>query len=368
MRKSIFCTLGLLLWSTAAQAQSLFDAWDKNKDGQLTKEELPPVAKRNFEKADKDGDGFISRSEDKAFRTRGKGKGRRAPGSQKLPAGVRKLADLDYAGNDNPKQKLDLYLPENPASDAPLPVICWIHGGGWKNGDKANAAKVIPYAAEGKFAAASIGYRLSGESQWPGQIHDCKAAIRYLKANAEKYNINPDKIAVWGSSAGGHLVAMLGVANGVAHLEGTIGPHTAQNSKVACVVDYYGPTELLTMNEQISTLDHDAPDSPESRLIGAPIQQAKEKAKDASPIHHVSEDDAPILIVHGTKDPLVPHQQSVEFEKALERAGVSATFISIQDAGHGKGFPPEANRIVKQFIQAQFFGSEPPVDKTIEGL
>jgi acetyl esterase/lipase len=245
-------------------------------------------------------------------------------------------------------------------------VVCWIHGGGWKNGDKANARRVINYAAEGKYAAASIGYRLSGEARWPNQIHDCKAAIRFLKANAKKYHLDPDRIAVWGSSAGGHLVAMLGVSSGVEHLEGRIGPHTDQNSKVDCVVDYFGPTELLTMNKQGGKMDHDAPDSPESQLIGGAIQENVDKARDASPIHHVTKDDCPVLIIHGTVDPLGPYQQSVEFEKALEDVGVKATLVSIKGAGHGQGFPPEAEQIVRQFLDSRFFGGTAPGDREIE--
>ncbi|MDF1813865.1 MAG: alpha/beta fold hydrolase [Verrucomicrobiales bacterium] len=346
----------------SGQNRNLFEFWDKNKDGKLSKEELPRPAQRNFERVDQDGDGFISKREDAAFRNRGGGIPQRSP----LSAGVKKLADLDYAGNDNPKQKLDLYLPAKPLSDGPLPVVCWIHGGGWKNGDKANARKVFSYPAGGKYAAASIGYRLSGEAQWPSQIQDCKAAIRFLKANAEKYNLDPDRIAVWGSSAGGHLVAMLGVSDGVAHLEGDTGPNDDQNSKVACVVDYYGPTELLLMNKNGSTMDHDSPNSPESLLVGGPIQENSEKTRDASPVHHVTKDDSPVLLVHGTDDPLVPYQQSVVFEKSLENAGVAATLVTIEKAGHGKGFPARADEIVRQFLDFHLLKQgEAPVDQTL---
>lgn len=347
MRLSIFCIAISLVSSTAfAQNRNLFDHWDKDKDGKLSKEELPPAAQRNFARADRDKDGFISREEDAAFRRGGKGKAR-GPG---LPNGVKKLADLDYVGNDNPRQKLDLYLPENPASEK-LPVVCWIHGGGWKNGDKANARKVTGYPADGKYAAASIGYRLSGEAQWPSQIEDCKAAIGFLKTNAEKYGLDPDRIAVWGSSAGGHLVSMLGVDDEV---------------QVKCVVDYYGPTELLAMNRHGSTMDHDSPNSPESLLIGGAIQENQEKARDASPLHHVTDNDSPVLLVHGTEDPLVPYQQSVVFEKALEEAGVQAILVTVKEAGHGKGFPPQADKIVRQFIDFHLQGTgELPVDQDL---
>ncbi len=356
-----------LLGSTILHAQqnSVFDRWDKDKNGKLSKEELPPQIQRNFDRADQDGDGFISREEDAAMR----GKNRPSePG--RSPEGVERTLDVDYAGNDNPKQKLDLYLPSERKSEDPLPVICWIHGGGWKNGDKAGGgAKVMNFVRSGKYAGISIGYRLSGEAIWPAQIHDCKAAIRWIHANAETYGLDPDRIAVWGSSAGGHLVAMLGVTSGVDELEGEIGPHGSASSKVACVVDYYGPTELLTMNEHGSAMDHDAANSPESALIGGPIQENKEKTQAASPVSYTTKDDAPFLIVHGDEDPAVPYQQSVVLEKALEEVGVPTILVTVSGGGHGKGFPPKAQTLVEQFLENQFYGGSHKIeDQTIDAV
>lgn len=269
-----------------------------------------------------------------------------------MPQGVTKLADLDYAGTGNPRQKLDLYLPERREGDAPLPVVVFIHGGGWQNGDKnGGGGKVAPFVATGRFAGVSIGYRLSGEAPWPAQIHDCKAAIRWIKAHADEHGLDPDRIAVWGTSAGGHLVAMLGVSDGVGDLEGRIGAHTDENAKVKCVVNFFGPAELLTMGGS-----HDDANSPESKLLGGPVQENPDKAKSASPVEHVTADDAPSLIVHGTEDPAVPYSQSVALEKKLEAAGVPAIFLTVEGAGHGKGFGPTVNEVATAFLESQLLG------------
>lgn len=363
MKKSFQILAVTLALTATVTAQDRFAEWDKNKDGKLTKDELPTPLRRNFERVDRDSDGFISKEEHQAVRNRGGAPKGGIPGMQKL-------ADLDYSGAGNPRQMLDLYLPENYAEmDKPLPLICWIHGGGWKNGSKDNTGILRTVLQTGKFAGASIGYRLSDEAQWPSQIHDCKAAIRWLKAHAEEYNFDASRIGIAGSSAGGHLVAMLGVSHEVEHLEGDIGEHNAQNSEVACVVDLYGPTELLTMSDFDSTMDHNAPDSPESLLVGGPIQENKEKANDASPIKHVTEDDEPFLIIHGTEDPLVSYEQSTEFEKALEEAGVPAILITVDGGGHGKGFGPQTTEIALEFLRKQLLGEgELPTDQTVPSV
>ncbi|MDP4582832.1 MAG: alpha/beta hydrolase fold domain-containing protein, partial [Verrucomicrobiales bacterium] len=187
--------LSLAFSLTGATAQqpgpSRIERWDRNGDGKLSREEVPEPLRKNFDRVDKDGDGFVSKEEDAAI---GQGPGG-GPGPRE---GVKKLADLDYAGTGNPRQTLDLYLPEKRVGSELLPLIVFIHGGAWQGGDKnGGGAKVGAYVASGKYAGASIGYRLSGEAQWPSQIHDCKAAIRWLKAHAGKYGLDPDRIAVW---------------------------------------------------------------------------------------------------------------------------------------------------------------------------
>ena len=307
--------------------EALFKLWDRNEDGKLILNELPPNAKPNFLKVDTNKDGAISPAEHKAFLTR-----RPVP---RAPQGVKVLRDLPYADTDNPRQRLDLVLPEKRIGNEPLPLVVWIHGGGWRNGDKRSGInRVTPLVTTGRYVGATIGYRLSGEAQWPLQIHDCKAAIRWLRAHAKEYGIDPKRIAVWGSSAGGHLVSMLGVSGEFEVMEGKLGKHLDQSSRVQAVVNYYGPSALLLMNSKPSRIDHDAKESPESQLIGAPIQTVKEKTRQASPLTHVTRDDAPHLHVHGTDDPLVPFHQSQIYHAALKKAGVESTLITVKDGGH----------------------------------
>ena len=245
--------------------------------------------------------------------------------------------NLNYLGGENPRQTLDLFIPDKPEDDEPLPLIIWIHGGGWRGGDKksGHAPNRIPaLVSTGRYLGATIGYRLSEEAQWPAQIHDCKAAVRWLRARSEKFGIHPDKIAVWGTSAGGHLASMLGTSGGLSELEGELGKHTRRSSRVQAVINGYGPSALLQMDDQPSKIIHNAPYSPESKLIGAPIQKAKAKARQASPLTHVSADDPPFLHFHGTHDQLVPFHQSEILHESLLTKEVSSSLITVQGGGH----------------------------------
>jgi acetyl esterase/lipase len=341
----------LVPWVSAQRLlpEELFKRWDKNKDGKLVLAELPQNAKRNFKRADANGDGAITLAEHLQFL-------KRPPKAPAGPAGMKVLLDLPYAGTKNPRQMLDLLLPEKRADKKPLPVLAYIHGGGWRNGSKNGAfSRIGSFIQSGRMAGVSIGYRLSGEAQWPAQIHDCKAAIRWIRANAKKYNLDPDRIAVIGPSAGGHLVAMLGTTGGVKELEGKFGPHLDQSSSVKCVIDFFGPTALLQMDDQPGRIKHNARFSPESRLIGAPIQTAKTKTRQASPLTHVTKGDAPHLIIHGTRDMTVPFHQSVIFHAALKKAGVESTLITVNDGGHGAPRAATDQR-VQLFLERHFFG------------
>jgi acetyl esterase/lipase len=186
----------------------------------------------------------------------------------------------------------------------------------------------VPLVEKG-YAAASINYRLSQQALFPAQIEDCKAAIRWLRANAKKYHLDPRHIGVWGASAGGHLVALLGATGGVKDLEGEEG-NLDQSSRVQAVVDWFGPTDFATIGKGLSD-----PKSPVSRLIGGSPQENKEKAAKASPITYVGKDAAPTLIMHGDKDNLVPISQSEELAAALKKAGVEVTFQVVKGNGHG---------------------------------
>jgi acetyl esterase/lipase len=248
-----------------------------------------------------------------------------------------------------------------------LPVIAHIHGGAWSGGSREGGhGRLAPYVASGDYAAVAIGYRLSGEAIWPAQIYDCKAAIRWIRANAKKYNLDSDKIGVVGESAGGHLVALIGTSGGVEALEGELGPHKGVSSKVQCVVDQYGPSDLPAMQEFPSSLNHEAASSPEGKLIGGSINAKKDIAIAASPITYVSADDPPFLIIHGNKDNVVPFNQSERFYAALKKAKVECYFVTIDGGGHGGFRNPEVGKLERQFFDKHLRGIASTIsEKTI---
>lgn len=246
--------------------------------------------------------------------------------------------DVVYAKTPEKDLLLDVYRPTNPKAEK-LPLIVWIHGGAWRNGSKGDGHQVMPFVESGEYVGASINYRLSSEAIFPAQIHDCKAALRWLRAHAFRYGIDPRRVGVWGSSAGGHLVALLGTSGGVRGLEGDVGGNLRYSSNVQAVCDFFGPTDLLQMDaHSISDrMKHDAPDSPESQLIGGPIQQHPDQVARVNPITYVTPDDPPFLIVHGDKDPLVPYHQSELLHAALDAAGVPTSLYKVVGGEHGKG-------------------------------
>jgi acetyl esterase/lipase len=340
--------------SFAQPAVSTFKQLDRNGDGKISRDEFPGPIGRLFDQVDANHDGTISPEEDAAFRRVA------APGdAPRLPANVRGEFDLSYAAKDNAHQKLDLLLPKEPAVEGPLPVILYIHGGAWRGGSKREGIAFLnPSVASGKYAGATIDYRLSQDATWPAQIHDCKAAVRWLRRNAKKYNLDPQRIGVVGASAGGHLAAMLGTSGNIERLEGKVGDNLDETSRVSCVVDEYGPSELLAMSEFPSDVEHDSPDSPESRLVGGAIQQRKDVARSASPITYVSSDDPPFLLIHGTDDPLVPYDQSERFLAALQEEGVDALLIKVQGGGHGGFRSAELDRRIRLFFDKHLRGQE----------
>jgi acetyl esterase/lipase len=258
---------------------------------------------------------------------------------------IRFELDIPYADTGNPRHRLDLYLPKNRKSDR-LPVIVFFHGGGWMQGDKSlGAAGLMPFLRTGQYAGVSVGYRLSGEAQWPAQIYDCKAAIRWVRANATTYELDADHIGVWGSSAGGHLALLLGVSGDVPELEGDIGPNKGVSSKVAAVANFFGVSELLAMIGQPSDIDRTRSDAPEARLISGALRENPNKAKAASPITYVTANDPPVLTVHGTKDRTVPYDQAVRLDAALRKVGVPSYFVTVKGGGHGDFGNAAADRV-----------------------
>lgn len=262
--------------------------------------------------------------------------------------GAPSYRDLEYGKVGDKSLALDIYIPDD--AKGRLPLVVWIHGGAWRAGskDRTPARRLV----ERGYVVVSISYRLSQEEIFPAQIHNGKAAIRWLRANAGKYHIDPKRIGVWGSSAGGHLVALLGTSGGVKALEGT-GGHADQSSRVQAVCDFFGPTDFLQMDAHApagARLVHDAADSPESQLVGGPIREYKDKVARANPITYVTEDDPPFLICHGDRDPLVPHHQSELLHAALKKAGVEVTFHTVEGAGHGFRRRPEVDKLVDAFF------------------
>ncbi|MGO8925925.1 MAG: alpha/beta hydrolase fold domain-containing protein [Limisphaerales bacterium] len=266
-----------------------------------------------------------------------------------LPPEVKALRDLEYGKASGRAMLLDLYLPEK--ADKPSPLIIWIHGGAWMAGSKNEPSPALRFTTDG-YAVAQVGYRLSQEAKFPAQIHDCKAAVRWLRANAAQYNLDPNKFVAWGASAGGHLVALLGTSGGVAELEGDDND-LKESSRVQAVLDWFGPTDFLHIGDAESDLQHNAPDSPESKLVGGPLLENKDKAAKASPITYVSKDAPPFLIMHGDHDRTVPFNQSELLYAALKKAGVDVTFVPMKGAGHGFG-GPDAITPVQEFLKRCF--------------
>jgi len=256
--------------------------------------------------------------------------------------------NLEYIPGGHERHRLDLYLPEE--AKGPLPLIVWVHGGGWQNGSKDGCPPLRKGYLQRGYAVASINYRLSGHAVFPAQIQDCKAAIRWLRARAGKYGVDPERIGVWGSSAGGHLVALLGTSGDVKAFD--VGGNLEQSSRVQAVCDYYGPTDFKVFVTTPRYESHASAKSPEAKLIGGAVLENEEKARRVNPIEYVSRDDPPFLIVHGDADRTVPLNQSRLLYEALKKAGRDVRFHTIQGAGHGRpGFgAPEIEGMVRQFF------------------
>ena len=245
------------------------------------------------------------------------------------PPGVELIHDVEIGTGGGRPLHAEIARPKDP-STAPMPAVIWIHGGGWSGGShKGNTAVFL--ATKGYFTA-SIEYRLSGEAKWPAQIEDCKLGVRWLRANAAKYNIDPARIGCWGSSAGGHLVACLGVMDDP-RFEGS-GGYAGVSSGVQAVCDFYGPADMTQGSAGIQGAQDGQDAQAPLGLFGAPFKDKPELWRDGSPIVHVKAGDPPFLIVHGDADKTVPHEHSEKFVAALQKAGVPVELITVQRGGH----------------------------------
>ena len=259
---------------------------------------------------------------------------------------ARVVRDIEYVVHGDHALNLDLYLPDQ--SDRPVPCVVFVHGGGWKNGSKDSAKKNAAWLTEHGFAVASIDYRLTDVARWPAQIDDCYAAVRWVRTHGNEHGIDSRRVGAWGTSAGGHLVALMGTRRC---------PKTeAVSSGVQAVCDWFGPSELLTMppnNVGNGRTEEDVAGSNGAKLLGATVREVPELARDASALDHVSSDDAAFLIMHGDRDPGVPPQQSKKLHAELIKAGVPSRLVLVKGAGHGgKEFQAPASRAeVRQFFE-----------------
>lgn len=243
-------------------------------------------------------------------------------------------ADVVFAEVDGQKLPLNLYLPKNAdATNARRPpLVVFIHGGSWRAGSYKTCP--VDYLAEAGFAVASIEYRFTNIAKFPAQIHDCKAAVRWLRANAEKYGYDATRIGVAGSSAGGHLAVLLGTSGDVADLEGDVGDNKDQSSRVQAVVDFYGPTDFV-LRGKTHPARANAPDSGTFQLLGGAAVDDDARARRASGVAYVSPDDPPLLIFHGDKDKTVYLDQSESLRDAYQKQKLPVELIVVAGGGHG---------------------------------
>jgi acetyl esterase/lipase len=250
-----------------------------------------------------------------------------------VPPGVKVLRNIEYVPGGGSSRSMDLYLPEHAAG--PVPPIIYIHGGDWSGGSKEGGPGMhLPGIG---FAVAKINYRLSSQAIFPAQIEDCKAAVRFLRAHAAEYHLDPNHIGVWGMSAGGHLAALLGTSGG-------------GEARVQAVCDFFGPMTFIGAPPEIQAR-MDSPSSGVYKLLGGPPSKKPDLAKMASPITYVNGGSAPFLIVHGDRDDVVPLQQSQLLQAKLKSSGVLATLFVVPGAGHATGFDsPEVAHMIGGFF------------------
>jgi acetyl esterase/lipase len=265
---------------------------------------------------------------------------------------VNVVRDVIYERVNGRDLRLDIYSPKSITQ--PLPVVLWIFGNRWSRGSK-NHRPPLNLVSRG-YIVVSIDYRLSGEAPFPAAIEDCKAAVRWVRANAAAYHFDPDHIGAWGHSAGGHLAALLGTSGGVAELEGAGDNHTF-SSRVQAVCDMSGPSDILQFYEAVSHSDEGIARIDRSSIeqfLGGSVEQNRAKAIAASPTTYVSKDDPPFLIIHGENDMTIPVSQSEVLASKLKAAGVQVILIAAEGRGHGVGGPafgPEITSFFDKYLK-----------------
>lgn len=270
----------------------------------------------------------------------------------------KKFADLNYAGDNEGYHTLDIYLPEK--GEGPFPVIVHIYGSAWFSNNSKNMADINTICAallDAGYAVATPNHRSSGDAKYPAQINDIKAVVRFLRGNAEKYNLNPEFIGASGFSSGAHLASLMGATNGVKEakmgdvtmdLEGKVGNYLDCDSKVYAVCEWSGPIDLLNM-------DCAGPaqwkPSPEEVVMGMPLEGNEDSYRLLSPVYMMDKDDVPFLVFHGNEDNVVPVCQGRIINQALQDAGIEHEYVEVEKGGHGFNmYSPENLRKMTDFF------------------
>ena len=325
---------------------------DTDQDGRIGDDEATGLMQTNLARNDTTGDGYLDREElgqlaerltrsgfGQSGRTRTRNRpgnsGRQGMSSEELlkgaPEGVTIEPDIAYRPGDSKAWRLDLIMPSE-RGEKPRPGLVFVHGGGWRNGDKRAGTFLqgaMEYAQKG-YVCITVNYRLIDEAPFPACVEDCKCAVRWLRAHADSYNVDPRRIGGFGNSAGAHLVAMLGLAGPDTGLEGD-GPYADQSSMLQAVCPSATPSDFLLFYPQGPSRRRSA-----DGFLAGPEETFEERAKKASPVTHVSADAPPFLIIHGTKDNTVNVAHGDRLVEALEKAGAKdVTYIKIEGAGHG---------------------------------
>ncbi len=278
------------------------------------------------------------------------------------PANVRIYPDLPYVPSGHARQKLDLYLPFPVPAD-PMPLLVYLHGGGWQKGSKADGQRFAYRMTTQGYAVACVDYRLSSDELFPAQLEDCKAAIRWLRANSARYRIDPEHIGAVGVSAGGYLAVMLGVTRTTQLFE--IGDHLDQSSGVQAVCDFFGPVDLVSLHEYSVSAGTPQADEVVKLLGGDPHIQVIQ-ARKSNPATHLNGNAPPFLLIHGTNDTVVPPAQSRFLYDLLQKQALLVHLHLIREAGHtGPAFvAPDINALVDDFLARTLKPGSRPADKS----
>ncbi len=244
--------------------------------------------------------------------------------------------NIPYVSGGGVRQQLDLYLPPQTV-ESPVPVIVWIHWGSWNSGNKNEFCLPVfhGYVQKG-YAVAAVNYRLLGMAPFPAQVEDCKSALRWLRAHAEDFGLDSDRFGIWGVSAGGHLAALTALADKTAGFD--VGEHLDQASEVRCVCDFFGPSDLTSLLDDPQFTNHIQHEADVfQQFLEGPLEERLATGRRASPIHYVTKNSPPFLMLHGEDDKVVPVSQSRMLHEKLQKAGAKSELIFVPKSGHDLG-------------------------------